>query len=1185
MVVERDEFANRSLLHAFVGRERELAELRAGLDDALGGRGRIFLIVGEPGIGKTRLAEEIAAAGADRGAAVLWGRCWEGRGAPAYWPWVQIFRQLAGEFDAAAVRAAVGDAGGVLAALAPELAERAGSSPSSARALSFASEHERFPLFDAAAGALRQLAAARPLVLVLDDLHGADESSLLLLEFLARELRGAHILVVGTYRDVIVAHREERSRLLAAAARAGHRLSLGGLSAEEVEHLARVALRSADDRHLRDVAGRVYQATEGNPFFVDEILQLLLADPTRVSELEMRIPHGIRDALRERLQPLSPLCHEVLAVASIFGREFDLQRLQSVAGTGTESLLDALGEAEASGVVARPVNAVGRFSFSHAIIRDALYDEVAPARRAKLHWRVAETLAAQSGDAAEPLAELAHHYLRGAAVGDPEKAIDYARRAGERAESLLAYEEAAACFQSALEALGLLGQRDDGRRIELQLALGTAQARAWNTASAQETFAAAGKLAQELYATDPERAAPLVARAALGFGGTGLGVPRGQVADERLLALLEAALRFLGEGHEALRARLLARLAVELYFTNAAERRAALCAEANELARRAADDSTLAYVVSAQHFALWDSPDVDRRLALANEAVALAQRTRELDVEAVARLWRILDLLEKGEVSRWEAEIDELESVARALRQPRELAFAAALRAMRALWRCRFDDVEAFGQQGLAIAQRAQDRGALINLNIQRFALLRARGDHEDALSMLELWWHAMPDHPTLRCMRALLYADLERLEESRRDFERLATDDFGELRRLNSLPTLVPWLSEVCARLDDSARAEALFAALRPHLGHNIMGGPRILFGPVERWAGMLAAVLGRLDEAAALLESAGQRSRAMEGSAAAAWADFELAGVLARRNAADDLERARALLADIAPASESLGLKDLARRARARLEEIREFSERAALRARGGSPTAVDGGAAASRAAPSGRVLLFPHKGGERARLLAEVPRAAAGETYVLRREGEFWTASDGEAVLRLRDSKGLHYLATLLRSPDREFHVLDLVAPERDRGSSHADSLGGAGERQLRNLGMHTAGDAETGEKLLDAQARAAYQRRLEDLREELDEATRFNDPERAARARHEMDFLAAELARAIGLGGRGRSTASGAERARLNVTRAIKAVIRRISRGNPNLGRYLETTVRTGAFCSYRPDPRIKVTWKL
>jgi len=1172
-----------------------MGELRQGLDEVLAGHGRVFLIVGEPGIGKTRLAEETARLASEAGALVCWGRCWEGGGAPAFWPWVQVLRHLARELDGATLAAAMGDGAARIAALAPEIAatEGATGATTTARSPVIASEHERFPLFDAFTAFLRRLSAERPLVLVLDDLHAADDPSLLLLEFLAREIRDARLLVLGTYRDVEVQRQPEHARLLNAVARCGQRLPLGGLTEIDVERLVRAALGApASEERVHRLVERVHRTSEGNPFFVDEILRLLLAEPPNAAG-EPRIPAGIRETVRERLRPLAAECQKALGAAAVIGREFDLALLQALVertwnGEGAAAtLLTTLGAAEVAGVVTRAAGAVARWSFCHGLLRDTLYEDLPPARRAQLHWELAETLATESAGArdAVPLAEIAHHYLRGAAVGDARKAVEYAARAGERAMALLAYEEAAASFQKALEAIALVRREEgdalDVRRVMLQLALGEAQGRAWNTTSAQQTFTRAAEQARALYEHAPEAAAALVARAALGFGGTGLGVPRGNTSDPALVALLDEALRLLGDSQPALRARVLARFAVELYFSGETERRMALSEEAVRLARQEGDVATLAYVVCAQHFALWDSPDVERRLALACEAIELAQRARDPDVEAAARLWRVLDRIEKGDGARWEAELDELDEFARKLRQPRMLVFAATLRATRALWRGRLAEVEAFGQRCLEIGQRAQDSGATLNVAIQRFALQRVRGEQAEQMPLVEMWMQQMPSNATLRCMRALLCADLDRREEAREELDRIAASDFADLRRVNGLPGQLAWLSEVCAYLGDRRRAELLQAYLRPYATAFLLGGPRIVFGPASHWLGVLAGVLGNLDEALEYLTAAAERSRALAGAPAAAWSEYEMARLLRRRGAAGDRDRAAVLCERAASTAAELGLAFLARRIEQEERTPAPQDERAALRvaAGGGAAEAAPGG---GRGASGGRVLRFPGKASGRG--TSQAPRSGAA-TYTLRCEGEFWTVSDGESVLRLKDTKGLRYLGQLLRHPDREFHVLDLIAPERDAGDRPAAGMSGLSERQLGDLGMHSAADAESGEKMLDAQARAAYQRRLEDLREDLEEATRFNDTERASRARIEMEFLAAELARAVGLGGRDRAMSSGAERARLNVTRAIKAVVRRIARSNPNLGRYLETTVRTGTFCSYRPDARIGVKWVL
>lgn len=1207
------------LLAAFVGRERELAELCAGIAGAAGGRGCLFLIAGEPGIGKTRLAEEAAlaagrdsaalaagrdsaalaagrdsaalAAGRDSaalatgrdgaaiaagagGAAVVWGRCWEGGGAPPYWPWTQIFRRLAELFDPAALHDALADAAAAIAPLAPELAARAGHRAPPAAAATIDSEQERFLLFDAVSGTLRRLAQRRPLVVVLDDLHAADEPSLLLLEFVSRELRDSRLSLIGTYREIEAQRDEKRTAILHAAARNGHRLPLAGLARDEVERLVRSALGDGvGESHAHQLAERIYLSTDGNPFFVDEVLRLMLAAPAAAGG-QVPLPRGVRDAVRERLAPLSATCRSLLAAAAVAGRAFDIALLESVAaGPGQRrDLLDIVGEAEAAGAVVRLPESIGRYAFAHALVRETLYEEIAPAERARLHWAVAEALArraAASGD--EPIAELAHHALRGIAAGDAGLAVEYATRAGHQAQAQLAYEEAAVCYRQAIDALALVADADLERRAEILLACGEAEAQAWNTSSAQETFDRAASVARELQRREPVAAASLLARAALGFGRTGLGVPRGGRTDPALVARLEEAIEALGNHWPTLRARALARLAVELYYSDAGERRAATAAEAAALAHRCDDVSTLAYVACAQHFAIWDSPDVAGRLALADEAVQAAQQAGEPDTEVVARLWRVLDVVESGDFDRWERELDGLESLARAMRQPRAICFSLTARAMRALWLSHFDEVEALGAQAVAVGERAQDTGALVNYGLQRFAVQRARGGHDVLLAEVDLWAQQLPGNPLIDCARALLYADLGQMDAVRRHWALVADDDFAPLRRVNGFGNVLCWLAETCVRLGDRQRAIILESELRPRVNTFLAFAPRIPFGPGAHWLGMLLALRGEWEEAIALLTRASELSRAGGGEAFAAWSEYELARILVARNGPSDTAPAHGLLGSAAATAHRLGLAYLGKLAADLAATLTQPAESAAVRAV----------AAAGGAATGGRVLQFPVKNGERLRAVADT--GPSGGRYVLRREGEVWTASDGDAVVRLVDSKGLGYIAQLLREPEREFHVLDLVASEREHPTGTTSSS--AGEAHLLDLGMHTTADADAGDRILDAQARTAYQRRLVDLRDDLEEATRFNDPGRAERARAEIEFIAGELARAVGIGGRDRSMSTGAERARVNVTRAVKAAIRRIGRGNANLGRYLETTIHTGTFCSYRPDPRMNVNWKL
>src|SRR5205809_1075702 len=457
----------------FVGRQRELAELRAGLEDAVGGRGRF-------------------------------------RDRPAL-----------------------------------------STSPRS--------EHARLYLFDAVATLLRSAAQRTPLVLVLDDLQWADAPSLLLLQFLAHELRDVRILLLGTYREVEVRQAPAVAEILGALGRDGHHVPLRGLGEEEVRRF----LEETIGRSPAPVLVRaVHRETEGNPFFVDEIVRLLVAeralerheDP---SPGRFPVPQGVREAIRRRLAPLPPPAREALALASVVGREFDLAILHRACGLDPEALLETLGPALAREIVVREPGGVGRYRFAHALIRETLYEELGPAERIRLHGQIGEVLEeVHRTDPTPHLTALAHHFLEAAPARGADKALVYSTRAGRHAAASLAYEAAAAHFQSALEVLGLARPGDERERCELLLARGDVQGKSGDGRGARETFQQAAEIARRI------GDAPLLARSALGFAGEGSRLlwVRSGVVDQPRIELLEEALHRLGDGDPGLRAQLLARL-------------------------------------------------------------------------------------------------------------------------------------------------------------------------------------------------------------------------------------------------------------------------------------------------------------------------------------------------------------------------------------------------------------------------------------------------------------------------------------------------------------------------------------------------------------------------------------------------------------------------------------------------
>ena len=451
----------------FVGRERELEVLLRALDDATAGRGRLVLIGGEPGIGKSRLAEELTATAGERGAQVGWGRCWEASGAPPYWPWVQALRACTGE----QLPAGTSDIGDLVARLGRQ----------SAAVTPAGAEHARFQLFDATALVLKDVSRRRPLVLVLDDLNWADADSLQLLEFVGRELGESSILLLGTYRDVELSRRHPLSQTIGELARESvfERLLLRGLSPADVAAFIEASCSFAPDPAL---VRAVHGQTEGNPFFVREVVQLLTEEGALAAgaapsaeRWRTRIPEGVREAIGRRLERLSEPCNESLRIASAVGRQFSLVQLTRLIDELTEDeILEAVEEALAAHVIVELPGSAGSYEFTHALIQGTLADELSQLRRARLHARIAETLEELYGSQAEAhAAELAHHFGEARSVLGADRLVRYAMLAGEAAFAAYAPEQALVHFERALEARGDRPLDDEG--AELLFGLGRAQ--------------------------------------------------------------------------------------------------------------------------------------------------------------------------------------------------------------------------------------------------------------------------------------------------------------------------------------------------------------------------------------------------------------------------------------------------------------------------------------------------------------------------------------------------------------------------------------------------------------------------------------------------------------------------------------------------------------------------------------
>lgn len=1112
----------------FVGRERELAELVGGLESALGGRGRLVLLSGEPGIGKSRLADELAAEASERGATVLWGRCWEAGGAPAYWPWLQPLKSLVRELPSEALRSHLGPGAADLAQVLPELQTRF---PDLSLPPAADPETARFRLFDAATAFLKSAAPEHPLVLVLDDLHVADIPSLLLLQFIAGELVDAPILVVAAYRDTEVGRHHPLMATVAELVRqpVTRRLALSGLSEADVARFVELTTGTPPPASLTAL---VYAETEGNPLFVGEVARLfaaegLLEQPARATSWRLAVPPGVREVIMRRLSRLSDEANQVLTVACVLGREFDLAALKQLTGLSDEDLLAVLDEAAAVKIVVEIPGALGRLRFSHALVRDSLYEDLPAARRFRLHREVGEALENRYRANVEPhLAELAHHFVRAAPAGDVEKGVDYARRAAVHAVQLLAYEEAVRLFDLALQALDLQPSDDPKVEGKLVLGLGDAQARAGDGASAKETFLRAAAVARGL--GDPD----LLAHAALGYGGRFLWARAG--TDRQVVPLLEEALGALSEKDTPLRVRVMSRLAGALRDEHERGTRDALSREAVEVARRLGDADALGYALDARYFAVFWPENPEERLEIATELMGVAERSGDRERAISARFVRGVGVpLELGDLAQVRVELENVARLTEELRQPAQLWMLVVTRATLALLEGRFVEAEGLIEEALALGERAQSSDAVLSHRVQRFTMNLHRGGLDAVEDVVRRSIVDYPARPMFRCMLAYLLVELGREGEARAIFEELAGDRFEALPLTNEWLFSLGFLADVASRLGDAERANTLYALLLPHAARNACTPDYIATGSVSRPLAVAAATASRWADAKRHFEDALEMNLRMGAHPWAARTLVDSASMLLRRDGPGDRARAAALLGRAAETAHELGMAPLE-------EQITTLLA--------GSPAAP----------PATRDARLP-------------PSTCP---TVFRHEGEYWAIAYEEDVFRLRDSKGLRYVTQLLASPGRELHALDLVIGERG-----AEPATPTSEPGLPSSSLGDAGEA------LDSQAKAEYRRRLVELEDELDEARAFADPERAARAEEEREFLVRELAGAIGLGGRDRRTGSASERARVSVTRAIRSALARIREHSPALGDHLQRTIHTGTFCSYTPDPRAPIDWRI
>jgi hypothetical protein len=1009
------------------GREREWATACDALshlcDD---GRGRVVLVSGEPGIGKTHFAEALAAAAAERGLLVVWGRAWEVEGAPPFWPFFEALRALS--------------------RLVPELPTPSEMTAWLDGTSAPPDEGIRFRLFDRIVEHLRAVGAHRPLLLVLDDLHAADKPSLLLLQLLARSLHGLRLLIIATHREV--APTLDRATLTRIA-REAVSIPLGPLAGDALDRVVR------GQTDVQSGLDEIVTKSGGNPLFALELAR----SPNRAS-----LPRSIEETVRQHLAVLSAEAQQVAAAASVLGRELDRGEL----GRLTPLLDEHWSELVAAGILHETVER--RAIFSHVLLRDVIYRQLSAAERRALHARVTVELAHLPRAAfARRSAEAVHHAL---AAGEHARALDWAVIAIEYAAQQLAFEESVRLADSVLAAIPPAAESAAARarigvaRASVLMRAGDSEAGRVSAFEAAELAAMAGH--PVLYGE-----AALAYATAFRFGGV----------EPRMLELLTAAIERLPEGNDALRARLVARLSSGVYPAQP-DRSAALADEALALSIQLGDDRVRLDVLTfVQASAIRVRDGLETNRVRDEEALELALKLDDPFATMQTRVRLYNCALQAADLARADLHLaNYLLDVGRHAYGMHH-RISPAIRAGRAALAGDLDTATRLLDE---YAERNADEKSpelRVGFDGVRFNLLRLRRrpiGADEYTQTPEIHRFAPHFVSQERAWGAAMSGDANGVRQLLRNFP----------------PMAGPWMAFI-AEVAYIVGDRELALRVRPFVDKIeapvLTWGPIFIESSVAAARARIAAVLGE-PEAVAHYEEALAVYERLQAPIWRARIELELARVIAR----GDRSRALALLASSEATAKRLGHEGLA----GEVERAR------------------------SALAPSTSEL-------------------------TLERAGEVWTLKRGDESVTLRDSKGVHYLAELLRRPGSEVHVSELVAADGDEPID----VGSAGEE-------------------LDATAQKQYRDRIEALRERLADAEERGAADAAERARCELEALAGELKRAVGLGGRTRQAGSRVERARVNVQRRLKDVLERVQKASPSLARELEASLITGTYCLFR-----------
>ncbi len=895
----------------FSGRDEERAVLADAWKRAQTDGAAVVLVVGEPGIGKTRLSAEVARAAHSEGALVLLGRCDE-HVLATYAPWIEALRHLVNHVDVSVLAGNVERHGGEIARLVPEGLRRLGGDVPAP--IDADPETERLLLFDAVVDLFATAADETPVVFVFDDAHWADSASVNLLRHLVRHLSpDARVLVVVTYRDTDVDR--------------GHALAPALADLRHAPNVTRAVLRGLDESGLRTmlelVRGdelppegaamirRLLEETEGNPFFLQEVLRHLAESGALVQEDgvwvgtvawdEIGLPEGVRDVVGRRLSALPDRANELLRVAALLGREFDTDVVAEVADRPVDEVVDDLDAVLAAALVEEVEDHPGRLSFIHALVRQTLLEELSTNRRVRLHRRAAETLEARPGTAVELLA---HHYLEAASLGVADKAIQYATAAAEGARRRVAFGDEVALLERALEASDLATEPDPGLRSHLLAALATAEHFNANPERGRELALGAADAARR--AGSPA----LLARAGIAY--QGLATQFARPSDEVAVEIMREGLAGLPGDDVALRALVTAFLSYALVFAPGDEAQR-LATDAVGLARAAGDDSALVQALRALAWTERASVPVESRDATVSELLEVAERLGDRSLISLTHLFVGRVRVDRGDLDDADAAFEASSEIPGFSLEGWSIR---NFRAARLGAEGHFAEADAMSDEAHGIAGDIGASGDAV-LHAQRFRTAYDRGDLDrceaEALALASTPFAWLAPYESLTAEAS---GDLDRTRAGFRPW-------FDEV--LPALPVHMAYVGVVYASrlillLGDADAAEALLPGMQL-LSGELAGSEVTILEAFDTSAARLLATLGRLDEAIVAAEAGDALHRRAGLDARTAVSSSDLGALVLGRGGPGDRERGEELLRAGAALAERLGMAPTLARANAAL------------------------------------------------------------------------------------------------------------------------------------------------------------------------------------------------------------------------------------------------------------------------